>query len=249
MRLSKRQASVLQTMGIPVWRDRQPFTPSLPPDVPEALEEGLAPIPEAQPAEPAKAPSVVQDVLAWDWPELEAAVNQCMACALHQGRSQTVFGTGDRKADWMLIGEAPGAEEDAQGEPFVGNSGHLLNRMLAAIGLKRDQVYITNIVKCHPPENRDPMPEEAAACASYLRRQIELINPKVILALGKVAANNLLQMDEKVGKLRGAPYLYADTGIPVIVTYHPAYLLHKPSEKRKSWEDLKLAVRLAGGAE
>lgn len=242
MRLSKRQLSVLQTMGIPVWRDRQPTTAPLPREV---LEEAQ-PAPELQ-AEPAMAPAVVQDVSAWDWPDLEAAVSHCTACGLHQGRSQTVFGTGNRKADWMLIGEAPGVEEDRQGEPFVGEAGQLLNRMLEAIGLQRAQVYIANIVKCRPPGNRDPMPEEAAACAPYLKRQIELINPKVILALGKVAAHNLLQTDENVGKLRGAPYLYADTGIPVIVTYHPAYLLRKPSEKRKSWEDLKLAVRLAGG--
>jgi len=249
MRLSKRQVSALQAMGIPVWQERTSsvladgVNETRPAEVipgHEAIAEVI--VPEAEPAQP------VQDASTWDWSTLEAAVSECRLCPLHEGRSRTVFGTGNRQADWMLIGEAPGAEEDKQGFPFVGKAGQLLDRMLMAIGLQRELVYIANIVKCRPPENRDPRPEEAAACSAYLKRQIELVNPKVILVLGKVAAHNLLGTDEALGKLRGAPYLYADTGIPVIVTYHPAYLLRKPSEKRKSWEDLKLAVKLTGGS-
>jgi DNA polymerase len=249
MRLSKRQVSALKAMGIPAWQERVPA------DFPKAQDQAPSEqlisgneevsetsVPEAEP------PLPVQDTSTWDWSTLEAAVMDCQQCALHEGRSQTVFGTGNQQADWMLIGEAPGAEEDKQGLPFVGRAGQLLDRMLAAIGLQREQVYIANIVKCRPPGNRDPKPEEAAACSAYLKRQIELVNPKVILVLGKVAAHHLLGTEEALGKLRGAPYLYADTGIPVIVTYHPAYLLRKPSEKRKSWEDLKLAVKLTGGS-
>ena len=249
MRLNKRQVSTLQAMGIPVWKER---TPSVLADVvnevqPEEVMPDYIGTPDAIVPE-AELPGHVQDTSTWDWSSLEDAVSDCRLCALHEGRSQTVFGTGNRQAEWMLIGEAPGAEEDKQGVPFVGKAGQLLDRMLMAIGLQREQVYIANIVKCRPPENRDPSPEEAAACSAYLKRQIEMVNPRVILVLGKVAAHNLLGTEEALGKLRGAPYLYADTGIPVIVTYHPAYLLRKPSEKRKSWEDLKLAVKLTGGS-
>ncbi len=248
MRLSKRQLSALETMGIPAWQERVPTDfPKAQDQVPTEqfvpVNEGVSEtsVPEAETALP------IQDTSTWDWSTLEAAVRDCQQCSLHVGRSQAVFGAGSQQADWMLIGEAPGEEEDKQGLPFVGRAGQLLDRMLAAIGLKREQVYIANIVKCRPPGNRDPKPEEAAACSAYLKRQIELVNPRVILVLGKVAAHHLLDTEEALGKLRGAPYLYADTGIPVIVTYHPAYLLRKPSEKRKSWEDLKLAVKLAGG--
>jgi len=248
MRLSKRQVSTLQAMGIPRWLERESADlPVAASDAqPEAVIPGFEESPEVILAEP-EAQKSLQDTSTWDWSSLEDAVSDCRLCALHEGRSRTVFGTGDRQADWMLIGEAPGAEEDKQGLPFVGKAGQLLDRMLMAIGLQREQVYIANIVKCRPPENRDPKPEEAAACSAYLKRQIELVNPRVILVLGKVAAHNLLGTEEALGKLRGAPYLYEDTGIPVIVTYHPAYLLRKPSEKRKSWEDLKLAVKLTGG--
>jgi DNA polymerase len=247
MRLSKRQYTVLQAMEIPVWLERHPAQDAGPVIFPEvdnsaAVEEVLE-----QPKVEVPSPAEPRDTSTWSWQELESAVSDCRLCTLHEGRTQTVFGTGNQQAEWMLIGEAPGAEEDKQGLPFVGRAGQLLNAMLAAIGLQREQVYIANIVKCRPPGNRDPKPEEAAACSAYLKRQIELVNPRVILVLGKVAAHNLLATEEPLGKLRGAPYLYADTGIPVIVTYHPAYLLRKPSEKRKSWEDLKLAVKLTGG--
>ena len=171
------------------------------------------------------------------WQQLEQAVSSCTKCELHASRTQTVFGVGNKNADLLIIGEAPGRDEDLQGEPFVGRAGQLLNAMLAAIGFQRDQVYIANILKCRPPNNRDPKPEEAEACDSWLRQQIELIQPGVILALGRIAAHKLLNTDQSLGALRGKQYNYA--GIPLIVSYHPAYLLRKPVDKRKSWQDLK----------
>ena len=171
------------------------------------------------------------------WQQLEQAVSECSKCGLHQTRTQTVFGVGNRQAELLIIGEAPGRDEDLQGEPFVGRAGQLLNAMLAAIGFQREQVYIANILKCRPPNNRDPAPQEAAACDPWLRRQIELIQPDVILALGRIAAHHLLNTDKSLGALRGKQHQYA--GIPLIVSYHPAYLLRKPVEKRKSWQDLK----------
>lgn len=178
------------------------------------------------------------------WADLQQSVAKCQKCELHRGRKQTVFGIGDHNADWLIIGEAPGAEEDKQGEPFVGRAGKLLNSMLLACGLRRDQVFIANILKCRPPENRDPKPEEVAVCASYLQQQIDLIQPKIILAVGRIAAQNLLQTETPIGKMRGQRYEYANTGIPVVVTYHPAYLLRSPREKRKAWQDLQLAMRV-----
>ncbi len=175
---------------------------------------------------------------------LRIQVAHCTACGLHQGRTQTVFGVGDHHAQWMIVGEAPGAEEDRQGEPFVGRAGQLLNAMLLAMGLSRDAVYIANILKCRPPNNRDPAPEEAAACEHYLKRQIDLISPAIILVVGRVAAHNLLKTDAALGTLRGKRFSYADSGIPVVVTYHPAYLLRSPKEKRKAWEDLQFAHKV-----
>jgi len=175
--------------------------------------------------------------------ELEAAVSGCERCGLHAGRTQTVFGTGDPQARCMIIGEAPGAEEDKRGEPFVGRAGQLLNAMLRAIGMSREAVYIANIVKCRPPKNRDPKPEEMVACSTYLHRQIALIRPRVILAVGRVAAQHLTGSTSPIGRMRGQSYAYenGDTGVPIVVTYHPAYLLRSPLEKRKSWEDLRRA--------
>jgi uracil-DNA glycosylase len=176
-----------------------------------------------------------------DWPQLKATVAACAACALHKGRTQAVFGVGDEHAEWMFVGEGPGAEEDARGEPFVGQAGKLLDNMLAAIGLKRgENVYIANIVKCRPPGNRNPEPAEAHACEPYLARQIELIGPKLIVALGKVAANNLLSSEATIGSLRGRVLGYR--GIPLTVTYHPAYLLRNLTDKAKAWEDLCFAA-------
>jgi DNA polymerase len=175
------------------------------------------------------------------WDALRAQVAACTRCPLHETRTQTVFGTGDQEADWLLIGEAPGADEDRQGEPFVGRAGLLLNEMLFAAGYRREQVYIANILKCRPPGNRNPRPEEVVQCHGFLQRQIELVQPKIILALGGIAAQNLLHTDLSVGRLRGSRHSYGERGIPLVVTYHPAYLLRSPLEKRKVWEDLQYA--------
>jgi DNA polymerase len=178
-----------------------------------------------------------------DWPELESCVKSCTLCDLAQSRTNTVFGVGNPSADWLIIGEAPGAEEDRRGEPFVGRAGKLLDEMLRAIGQSRDTVFIANILKCRPPNNRDPRPQEAAACRAYLERQIQLVRPKIILAVGRIAAQNLLASNETVGRMRGRQHEL--DGIPLVVTYHPAYLLRSPSQKGKSWNDLCLAMRLA----
>ena len=179
-------------------------------------------------------------------PELEAlrsAVAACTACPLHAGRRQTVFGVGNPGADWMFVGEGPGEEEDRRGEPFVGRAGKLLDNMLRAMQLDRTTVYIANIVKCRPPGNRNPSLEEATACIGYLRRQIELIQPRLIVALGAVAAQRLLETDRPVGALRGQLHHAPQLACPVLATYHPAYLLRSPGQKRKAWDDLQLAMR------
>ncbi len=178
---------------------------------------------------------------------LKAEVKACTACALCKSRTQTVFGVGDESADWMIVGEAPGAEEDARGEPFVGQAGKLLDNMLAAIGLARDKnVYIANVLKCRPPGNRNPQPGEVAQCSALLARQIQLVQPKLILAMGRFAAQALLNSDASIASMRGKLYRYQ--GVPTIVTYHPAYLLRSLPEKAKAWEDLCFArANMAGG--
>lgn len=179
-----------------------------------------------------------------DWDGLEAAVKACTLCELHKTRTQGVLGVGDRNADWLVVGEAPGAEEDRQGEPFVGQAGKLLDAMLAAIGQARGRnVYIANVLKSRPPGNRDPKPEEVSACLPYLERQIDLIRPRIILALGRFAAQSLLLTDASITRLRGRVHEYC--GVPLVVTYHPAYLLRNPADKAKVWEDLVLARRVA----
>ncbi|AFL75616.1 uracil-DNA glycosylase [Thiocystis violascens] len=183
-----------------------------------------------------------EDVATMDWDRLMGAVAACRACGLCETRTQTVFGVGDRNADLLVIGEAPGADEDRLGEPFVGRAGQLLTPMLGAIGLSRDQVYITNVLKCRPPGNRDPKPEEIQRCEGYLRRQVALIRPRVILAVGRIAAQSLLRTDEPLGRLRGRWLTFGTASIPLRVTYHPAYLLRSPEQKAKAWEDL-LEVR------
>jgi uracil-DNA glycosylase len=180
-------------------------------------------------------------IMRMDWAELKACVAVCTDCPLHAKRNRTVFGVGDENADWLFVGEGPGADEDAQGEPFVGQAGKLLDNMLAAIRLKRARnVYIANIVKCRPPGNRNPAPDEALACEPYLHRQIALIQPRLIVALGKVAAVNLLAREASIASLRGRLHQYR--GIPLIVTYHPAYLLRNLPDKAKAWADLCFAV-------
>ena len=187
---------------------------------------------------------------AMDWPALRSAVAGCSACKLSQGRTQTVFGVGHERAHWMIVGEAPGEQEDRQGEPFVGKSGQLLDNMLRAIGLTRGrgeadrdpahQVYIANAVKCRPPRNRNPEPEELACCEPFLMRQLQLLQPRIILAMGRFAVQSLLRTSEPIGRLRGRVHQYE--GVPLIVTYHPAYLLRNLADKARAWDDLCLAL-------
>ena len=213
--------------------------PSTPPPRPTTVEA-----PVARAAAPATEPVVP----ATDFDELREQVQQCTACGLCQGRRHAVFGMGARPARWMVIGEAPGEQEDRQGLPFVGRSGQLLDAMLGAVGMSREKdVFIANVIKCRPPGNRNPKPEEIAACSPYLKRQIELIRPERILVLGRFAAQTLLGTDATIGSLRGRQHVWAtDDGlnIPVIVSYHPAYLLRSPIEKARAWQDLQLALSL-----
>ena len=224
MQSEQTRRAYLRAMGIDVW---------VPKDQVDA---------EPEPAEVDSQPAAAD--IGWD--ELRGAVAGCTRCQLHESRTQTVFGVGNADADWMIIGEAPGAEEDRRGEPFVGRAGKLLDEMLLAVGEKRESVFIANILKCRPPNNRDPSKEEAASCRPYLERQIELVRPQIILAVGRIAAQQLLQSDAPVGRLRGKVHQLGET--PLVVTYHPAYLLRSPSQKRKSWDDLCLARRLMAGA-
>jgi len=243
-----RQQQYLDAMGILRWqlRDRESLLDTGVVQGADELPSGEAistQVSSDKVVEPGTPDDRHSDVSTLDWDALQFRVSHCTACDLHAGRTQTVFGVGDHNADWLVIGEAPGADEDAQGEPFVGRAGQLLNAMLLACGLKREQVFIANILKCRPPDNRDPRPEEVVSCESFLMRQIELIQPKLILAVGRIAAQNLLQCDTPIGKLRGKVHQFRDTRIPLIATYHPAYLLRSPAEKRKAWQDLQLAMR------
>ncbi len=178
------------------------------------------------------------------WDRLAETVASCTRCELAQTRTRTVFGTGDRKATWMFVGEAPGAEEDRRGLPFVGRAGRLLDAMLSAMGMQREDVYIANVLKCRPPNNRDPLGVEVGSCEPYLHQQVELVEPRIIIALGRFAAQSLLRTTQSIGKLRGQVFPYRETGIPLLVTYHPAYLLRNPLDKRKAWEDLCRAKTL-----
>jgi DNA polymerase len=262
MAWSERQQAMLQEMGIRVWS---------PPDLsmaevevaPPPLDAAPAPQPVAPPqpsiqrsAQPIAAPPSpvvltprAAGIDTMDWPALRDAVSGCTACKLCQGRKQTVFGVGNPRAHWMIVGEAPGEQEDLQGEPFVGKSGQLLDNMLRAISLTRGeaapetQVYIANSVKCRPPGNRNPEPDELAQCEPFLIRQVALVQPKIILAMGRFAVQSLLRSSEPIGKLRGRVHHYQ--GVPLIVTYHPAYLLRNPEDKSKAWDDLCLALETA----
>ena len=232
--MSAEREYVLREMGLgPVWKLRvAPVETSVAVEVlaaPLVVEPDLPAAVEPAPASPGSG------VMSWD--ELRSAVAACRKCRLCEARKQAVLGVGDVNADWLFVGEGPGAEEDQRGEPFVGQAGKLLDNMLAAIGLRRgSDVYIANAVKCRPPENRTPAPEETAACLPYLERQVELIQPKLIVALGRPAAQTLLQTEVKIAAARGRLHDYR--GIPVIVTYHPAYLLRTLQDKAKAWEDL-----------
>ena len=198
-------------------------------------------------ARPSPAPPVDAATATLAWEGLAHAVAACTRCALHATRTQTVFGVGDRAAAWLVVGEAPGADEDLKGEPFVGRAGQLLNSMLRAVGLAREQVYIANVLKCRPPANRDPSPQETGCCLPYLHRQIALLQPRIILCVGRIAAQNLLGVETPLAKLRGHVHVLTPLATPVIVTYHPAYLLRSPGEKRKVWADLEFALEVAHG--
>jgi uracil-DNA glycosylase family 4 len=217
-----RRMEILAEMGLtPVWRLRS------------RPEEAAVEVP-------------VHKVSTEGWVEIKQAVPACTACALHQTRTQTVFGVGDENADWMLIGEAPGAEEDRLGDPFVGQAGKLLDNMLASLGMnRRENVYIANVLKCRPPGNRNPEPEEVAKCSPFLQKQIDLIRPKLIVAMGRFAAQTLLATDASIASLRGKVHQYQ--GVPLIVTYHPAYLLRNLPDKAKAWEDLVFARKTMAG--
>jgi DNA polymerase len=264
---SARRLDCLQSLGIDIWVPRHaPAAPAAEAqaaaaaDAPVAAaaaafrESSVAPThlpapPRERPleAQPSVRPSAALESgplspeVEAQWDALKAEVLSCKKCTLHTTRTQGVFGVGNRRADWLIIGEAPGAEEDRQGEPFVGRAGQLLNQMLRAIGLPRETVFIANVLKSRPPSNRDPKPEEVAACLPYLIRQIALLQPKLMLAVGRIAAQNLLATDVSLGRLRGQVHTFGELNTPLIVTYHPAYLLRTPADKRKAWEDLKFA--------
>lgn len=247
MPLSAEQRARLQIMGIgPVWVLRDSDASDQPAAVQKTSMVAMASDAGSSASSNTDSSASFSEVAALDWDPLAKKVASCEACGLCQTRTQTVFGVGDRQADWLLIGEAPGAEEDARGEPFVGQAGKLLDNMLRAVDLERGKnVYIANVLKCRPPNNRNPQPEEVERCSPYLQRQIVLIQPKVILVLGRFAAQTLLNTDASISSLRGKPQHYQSTPesrkIPVIVTYHPAYLLRTPTDKAKSWVDLCLA--------
>ena len=276
-RWSDRQQAMLREMGVTLWLPPQTDAMPLPEAaMPEPVpSEVTAPVPAQAPvASPAPAPVRMSrpvaapaeanspsaprplaarpsGVAAMDWPALREAVAGCEACGLCRSRRNTVFGVGHAQAQWMIIGEAPGEQEDRQGEPFVGKAGQLLDNMLRAVGLTRDeagpeqQVYIANVLKCRPPMNRNPEPQEVAQCEPFLKRQVELVAPKLILAMGRFAVQSILQTGEPIGRLRGRVHAYQ--GVPVVVTYHPAYLLRNPADKARSWDDLCLAREVLRG--
>jgi len=282
MRWTERQRAMLGEMGIRLFeaeprlrdrgtiangeQDRSPLPTS------ESAKEAALGAPEAAavrsaerspfaarlqsmaPSAPASAPERLDagEIARLDWPALREAVAGCRACRLCEGRTHTVFGVGHEQAHWMVVGEAPGEQEDLRGEPFVGKAGQLLDNMLAAIGLSRAagpperQVFIANTLKCRPPGNRNPQPDELAQCEPFLMRQVALLRPKIILAMGRFAVQSLLRSSEPVGRLRGRVHRWQ--GVPLIVTYHPAYLLRSPEDKARAWDDLCLALEVAAQA-
>ena len=248
--MSERRDAILREMGLaPIWRARTRASIAAPGACAAPMAEtALEDVPSRPHEDVPSTPSVAREarIARMDWTELRAAVSDCTACVLHERRQQTVFGVGDENAEWLLVGEAPGAEEDQQGEPFVGQAGQLLDAMLAAIDLRRgENVYIANVLKCRPPGHRNPNPAEISQCSPHLKRQIDLIRPKLILAMGRFAVQTLLATDATIASLRGRLHNYH--GVPLIVTYHPAYLLRTLPEKAKAWEDLLFAAGTMAG--
>ncbi len=257
MRWDERQVAMLREMGVRLWFPQpDPVPGSVSSPLPPA-ERGVGEVVASQPAA-VQLHTIVVDrsqaqpsssVATLDWPALRETVAACTACKLCGGRRQSVFGVGNPQAHWMIVGEAPGEQEDQQGEPFVGRSGQLLDNMLRAVSLTRGeaeparQVYIANTIKCRPPGNRNPAPDELAKCEPFLIRQVQLVQPKIIVAMGRFAVHSLLRSTEPIGRLRGRVHSYQ--GVPLIVTYHPAYLLRNPQDKARAWDDLCLAVETA----
>jgi DNA polymerase len=238
--LDAHKLACLEMLGVDVYVRRE-----LPTSIALASPAAASFDPEPLPAPPAAAGSErAEDDL--DWEPLRTMVAACRRCELHATRTQTVFGVGSHSARWMFIGEAPGADEDRQGEPFVGRAGQLLTSMIKALGFDREDVYIANVLKCRPPGNRDPRPEEARSCRGYLERQIELVSPTLVIAVGRIAAQTLLETDTPLAKLRGRVHVLGGRRWPLVVTYHPAYLLRSPGEKRKAWQDLLFARDVFG---
>ncbi|HEX4647579.1 MAG TPA: uracil-DNA glycosylase [Steroidobacteraceae bacterium] len=234
----ERRIQYLQAIGIDLWVRREgaappAAAPAAPPFAPRASAAAATTSPPLE---------ITTEQIAARWEALRTEVHNCTRCPLHATRTQGVLGVGPKRCDWLVIGEAPGAEEDRRGEPFVGAAGQLLDAMLRAIGLDRKtNVYIANVLKSRPPGNRDPKPEEVAACLPYLVEQIALLRPKIMLAVGRIAAQNLLGTEVPLGRLRGRVHHFGELNTPLVVTYHPAYLLRTPADKRKAWEDLKFA--------
>jgi uracil-DNA glycosylase family 4 len=271
MRWTERQLAMLREIGIRLWvppTDAQPaaLNPAraaetrAPPKGAGLLDPSyaVAATRRAREATTAPAPAMavathqrVAGVESMDWPALREAVAKCTACRLCEDRRNTVFGVGNQHAHWMIVGEAPGEQEDLQGEPFVGKAGQLLDNMLRAIGLTREnapperQVFIANTLKCRPPGNRNPQPDELAQCEPFLIRQVALVQPRIIVAMGRFAVQSLLRSSDPIGRLRGRVHRYH--GVPLIVTYHPAYLLRNPVDKARAWEDLCLALDVLAG--
>ena len=240
LQLDARQRAILGEMGLRLFEPAPPEHAATSAPSARVVQQ---PVPAAKPPAPEVAPTGSGAIELMEWDALAQAVAQCQACKLCSGRTNTVFGVGDKKADWLIVGEAPGENEDLQGEPFVGQAGKLLDNMLKALGLDRhNKVFITNVLKCRPPGNRNPEPEEVAQCEPFLRRQVQLLQPKIVLAMGRFAVQALLGTSEPIGKLRGRAHDYL--GIPVVVTYHPAYLLRNLPDKAKAWADLCLAQQL-----
>ena len=262
MAWSERHRLMLQEMGLRLWAPAAPTTTTA--TTPAAADAAVVPVATEKRSAPAQAVAAIAlpspapadergtAIAAMDWPALREAVAQCTACSLCQSRRQTVFGVGHPSAHWLIVGEAPGEQEDQKGEPFVGAAGQLLDNMLRALKLTREQaaperqVYIANTLKCRPPSNRNPQPEELARCEPFLVRQIELIRPRLILAMGRFAVHSLLCSNEPIGKLRGRVHRYQ--GVPLVVTYHPAYLLRNLADKARAWDDLCLAAQIADTA-
>lgn len=215
------KVAYLKTMGIQTWKLKTTFNPAIISTSELSVENSTVDLTEEL-----------------TWEKLENCVKNCKACSLHEGRTQTVFGVGNQQADLVFVGEAPGANEDRLGEPFVGRAGQLLDAMMAGIGLSRQNVYIANVLKCRPPNNRDPSPEEVAQCTPFLQQQLSLLKPKLIVALGRISAHYLLKTNISLTKLRSQVHTFGETNIPLIVTFHPAYLLRSPIDKRKAYEDL-----------